>query len=38
MIVGPWDISLVSRLRDAEIVAHDFKALPRLTMQRPRTR
>jgi DNA polymerase-1 len=33
VIVGPWDTALISRLRDAEIVAHDFKALPRLTMQ-----
>src|SRR5689334_21302859 len=29
--VGPWDESLVPRLRDAEIVAHDYKELPRLT-------
>ena len=33
VVVGPWDESLVSRLRDAQIVAHDFKSLPRLTMQ-----
>ncbi len=33
VIVGPWDSTLIPRLRDAEIVAHDFKALPRLTMQ-----
>src|SRR5688500_15793472 len=31
--VGAWDESLVPRLRDAQLVAHDFKALPRLTMQ-----
>jgi DNA polymerase-1 len=30
-VVGPWDVELVSRLRDAEIVAHDYKSLPRLT-------
>src|SRR5215213_174878 len=33
VIVGAWDESLVPRLRDAQLVAHDFKALPRLTMQ-----
>jgi DNA polymerase-1 len=31
--VGPWNAALTARLRDAEIVAHDFKALPRLTME-----
>jgi DNA polymerase-1 len=31
VIVGPWDDSCVPRLRDADIVAHDYKALPRLT-------
>jgi DNA polymerase I len=31
VLVGPWSVALVSRLRDAEIVAHDYKALPRLT-------
>src|SRR5712692_9916427 len=31
--VGPWDATLIPRLRDAEIVANDFKALPRLTME-----
>jgi DNA polymerase I len=31
VVVGAWDDSLVPRLRDAEIVAHDYKALPRLT-------
>ncbi len=33
VVVGPWDAELVSRLRDAQIVAHDYKSLPRLTMQ-----
>ncbi len=32
VVVGPWSSELEGRLRDAEIVAHDFKALPRLTM------
>jgi DNA polymerase-1 len=31
VIVGAWDDALVPRLRDAAIVAHDYKALPRLT-------
>jgi DNA polymerase-1 len=31
VIVGAWDDAYVSRLRDAAIVAHDYKALPRLT-------
>src|SRR5205807_7414731 len=31
--VGPWDTALIARLRNAEIVAHDFKSLPRLTME-----
>jgi DNA polymerase-1 len=31
VIVGPWDETQVARLRDAQIVAHDYKALPRLT-------
>jgi DNA polymerase-1 len=31
VIVGPWRDELVPRLRDADIVAHDYKALPRLT-------
>ncbi len=30
--VGVWDESLIPRLRDARIVAHDYKSLPRLTM------
>jgi DNA polymerase-1 len=29
--VGDWRPELATRLRDAEIVAHDYKALPRLT-------
>ena len=33
VVVGPWDDSLIPRLRDAQIVAHDYKSLPRLTMQ-----
>jgi len=31
VVVGPWHEDYVARLRDAEIVAHDYKALPRLT-------
>src|SRR5439155_1408200 len=31
VIVGQWRDELVPRLRDSEIVAHDYKALPRLT-------
>ncbi len=31
--VGAWDESLIPRLRDAQIVAHDYKSLPRLTME-----
>jgi DNA polymerase-1 len=31
VLVGPWEDALVPRLRDARIVAHDYKALPRLT-------
>src|SRR5438874_1579490 len=30
-VVGEWRDELVPRLSDAEIVAHDYKALPRLT-------
>src|SRR5438105_2817488 len=33
VIVGPWDASLDLRLDRAEVIAHDFKALPRLTME-----
>jgi DNA polymerase I len=32
VLVGPWTDDSPARMRDAEIVAHDFKALPRLTM------
>jgi DNA polymerase I len=31
VIVGPWSDDLVPRLRHADIVAHDYKELPRLT-------
>src|SRR3954449_5645894 len=31
VVVGPWDDACVSRLRDADIVAHDYKSLPRRT-------
>jgi DNA polymerase I len=31
VVVGEWRDELVPRLREAEIVAHDYKALPRLT-------
>jgi DNA polymerase-1 len=30
--VGEWHAGLESRLRDVELVAHDFKSLPRLTV------
>jgi DNA polymerase-1 len=33
VVVGPWDENSPSRLRDADLVAHDFKSLPRLTMR-----
>jgi DNA polymerase-1 len=33
VVVGAWDEDLVPRLRDAQLVAHDYKALPRLTMR-----
>ena len=33
VVLAPRDEALVSRLRDAEVVAHDFKSLPRLTME-----
>jgi len=29
--IGPWSVELVPRLREAQIVAHDYKSLPRLT-------
>jgi DNA polymerase-1 len=32
VIVGPWTETSPARLHDAELVAHDFKSLPRLTM------
>jgi DNA polymerase I len=33
VVVGEWRPEHVARLRDAELVAHDFKSLPRLTMK-----
>ncbi len=33
VVVGPWDETSPARLRDADLVAHDFKSLPRLTMR-----
>src|SRR3954468_19195609 len=33
VIVGQWDASFERRLDRADLVAHDFKALPRLTME-----
>src|SRR5687768_17844464 len=33
VVVGPWGEESPARLRDADLVAHDFKSLPRLTMQ-----
>jgi DNA polymerase-1 len=33
VIVGEWRPELEGRLRDAAVIAHDFKALPRLTFQ-----
>src|SRR5881227_1452823 len=33
VIVGSWDASLERRLDRADVIAHDFKALPRLTME-----
>src|SRR5881409_4322211 len=33
VIVGGWEPGLERRLDEAELVAHDFKALPRLTME-----
>jgi DNA polymerase-1 len=32
VVVGSWTEDSPARLRDAEIVTHDFKSLPRLTM------
>jgi DNA polymerase-1 len=31
VLVGEWNDTCVARLRDAQIVAHDYKSLPRLT-------
>jgi DNA polymerase-1 len=31
VLVGEWNDACVARLRDAQIVAHDYKSLPRLT-------
>jgi DNA polymerase I len=31
VVIGEWRDELVPRLREAEIVAHDYKSLPRLT-------
>jgi DNA polymerase-1 len=31
--IGPWDEALVPRIRDADVIAHDFKSLPRLTFE-----
>jgi len=33
VIVGSWDAALERRLDRADVIAHDFKALPRLTME-----
>ncbi|HLB18556.1 MAG TPA: 5'-3' exonuclease H3TH domain-containing protein, partial [Gaiellaceae bacterium] len=33
VIVGEWEVGLERRLDEADLVAHDFKALPRLTME-----
>src|SRR6187551_2784631 len=33
VVVGPWDETSPARLRDGDLVAHDFKSLPRLTMR-----
>jgi DNA polymerase-1 len=32
VVVGAWTPELATKLRDAQIIAHDYKALPRLTM------
>jgi DNA polymerase I len=32
VLVGPWTEASPARVRDAKLVAHDFKSLPRLTM------
>jgi DNA polymerase-1 len=31
--IGPWDEALVPPIRDADVIAHDFKSLPRLTFE-----
>src|SRR5919204_170935 len=33
VVVGPWQPELAARVPDGVLIAHDFKALPRLTMQ-----
>jgi DNA polymerase-1 len=33
VIVGTWERALERRLEHADVIAHDFKALPRLTME-----
>src|SRR5438445_4360558 len=33
VIVGAWEPGLERRLDEADLIAHDFKALPRLTME-----
>jgi DNA polymerase I len=33
VMVGPWEPALERRLDRADVIAHDFKALPRLTME-----
>src|SRR5437764_3195862 len=33
VLVGSWDAALERRLDRADVIAHDFKALPRLTME-----
>jgi DNA polymerase I len=33
VVVGTWDPALERRLERADVIAHDFKALPRLTME-----
>src|SRR5207244_1168306 len=33
VVVGSWQPELAARIRDGVLIAHDFKALPRLTMQ-----
>src|SRR3954454_20084104 len=33
VIVGAWEPALERRLERADVIAHDFKALPRLTME-----